>query len=135
MIGWGQRSVCDLGDVVAKSYYLFISHSWAQRGLYRTLIDWFVDYSHFSIIDLSVPRERQLPGGEKEIEKQISGEIAKADVFLVVNKPAVSHGVWLNFEVNEAWRLGVPVLSILPQKTKNPRTCTLVNDLADAEAN
>ncbi len=99
------------------AYQIFISHVWRrQNDYYQGLIRLLDQAQRFGFKDLSVPRIRYLDGEAEPVKEQILAVLRTADVVLVVNTPVVSRSSYVQEELNEAEKYGIPIIAINPPK-------------------
>ncbi len=100
-------------------YRIFISHAWKYGTDYDRLIEFLDEANNFSFYDYSAPREKPLfPAGTPytnlEIASKITAKIRPAQVVLVLSGMYESYSSWMQFEVDEAKRMGKPIIGIYP---------------------
>ncbi len=92
---------------------IFISHRWAYRDDYHSLIDKFDEYG-FSHLDYSVPSHDPLDSKRvKEIEDALRAQVAQCNYFIITARMA-SDSRWCRFEVAAAQSFAKPILSFRP---------------------
>ena len=73
---------------MAKTYHIFISHSWAYSDSYENLVGLLEKDPSFSYIDYSVPKDDPIhnAGTDKELYSAIKEQIARASVVIIDRK-------------------------------------------------
>jgi hypothetical protein len=94
---------------------IFISHAWSYSDDYWTLVSWFNDEPNFSWKNCSVPSHDGLPdktasGLSAGIRKQIS----PAQCVVILGGMYAAHSNWIDYEINEAVRMGKPIVAAIP---------------------
>ena len=101
------------------NYRIFIRHAWKYGADYQRLVDLLDVALLFNYINYSAPSERPLVlsnarAPRAEVEKKISSKIALAQVVLVISGMYTNHSDWMKFEIDEAHRMGKPIIAIQP---------------------
>lgn len=101
------------------NYRLFISHAWRYGKDYDRLISFLDSAPYFSYYNYSAPKERPLfpegtPLNNKMIASKITDKISPAQIVLVISGMYGAYSDWMGYEINEAVRLGKPILGIYP---------------------
>ena len=89
---------------MAKTYNLFISHSWAYSNAYEGLIDLLEKDFSFSYKNYSVPKDDPIhnAGTDKELYEAIKEQIAHASVVIILAGVYSSYSKWINKEIQIA---------------------------------
>ena len=115
-------------------YRIFISHAWKYGEEYMRLVQLLDQAPNFSYYNYSAPKERPLEltsewASKSEIQRAISNKIGKAQIELVLGGMYADYHDWMQYEVDEAKRMGKPILLIKPWgQTMIPR---YLQDVAD----
>ena len=115
-------------------YRIFISHAWKYGDEYMRLVQLLDQAPNFSYYNYSAPKERPLEltsgrASKSEIQRAISNKIGKAQIELVLGGMYADYHDWMQYEVDEAKRMGKPILLIKPWgQTMIPR---YLQDVAD----
>lgn len=97
-----------------KTYHLFISHSWTYSNHYNTLLSWIAN-SNITYSNYSVPSTNPFDiQGVRNLKAAITEQIAHASVVIVTAGIYVSHSEWIDYEIQEAVRMGKPILAVKP---------------------
>ena len=111
-------------------YRVFISHAWDYSGAYATVKGWLDDAKYFSWANYSVPPENALGGKtKKELQAGLSKQIAMSQVVIIISGMYVAHSDWIQYEIDEAKRMGKPIIGIKPWGSE--RTPQAVQDAAN----
>jgi len=109
---------------MAKTYNLFISHSWAYSDAYEKLISLLDNASHFSYRDYSVPKDDPIhdaPNSEALYEA-IKRQMASCHVVLIMAGVYATYSTWIKKEITIAqteFVNGKPILGIKPWAQTN----------------
>lgn len=101
------------------SYRIFISHAWKYGDEYSRIVRLLDNAPYFTYYNYSAPKEKPLVlsrenATSREIAEAISDKIKRAQVVLVLGGMYGIYHNWMQFEVDEARRLGKPIIAIMP---------------------
>ncbi|MCB7512448.1 TIR domain-containing protein [bacterium 210917-SL.2.15] len=119
---------------MAKTYHIFISHSWAYSDAYEKLINLLDKDSSFSYADYSVPKDDPIhdAGTSKELYEAIKTQMSKASVVLILAGVYSTYSKWINKEIEIAqneFSTAKPIIAIQPWGAE--KTSSVVKDAAD----
>lgn len=110
-------------------YNLFISHAWHRSEHYKKVIEWIRD-SDISYKNYSVPEENPLHSGNKfKLQEDLTAQIRPASCVIILSGMYAAHSGWIEYEVNEAVRMGKYIIGVRPWGQE--RIPTIVQDYAD----
>jgi hypothetical protein len=98
-----------------KSIKAFVSHSWKHHSTdYDRLCDMLHRNTevHFNI--LSVEAQNPVFLANSGVARNIKEQIRAADVFVIIDTPAIGHSDWLKYEIQTAAHLGKPIVGVWP---------------------
>ena len=100
-------------------YRIFISHAWKYGEDYDRLVSMLDHSPWFSFYNYSAPQEKPLAlsssnATDAEIEQAITAKIKNAQVVLVIGGMYELYHKWMKYEVDEAMRMGKPIIAIMP---------------------
>lgn len=101
------------------NYRIFISHAWKYGEEYDRLVALLDSTSNFSYYNYSAPKEKPLAlssshVSKAELKEAITAKIRNAQVVLVIGGMYTLYHEWMAYEVNEAMRMGKPIIAIMP---------------------
>ena len=104
---------------MAKTYHIFISHSWAYSDSYENLVGLLEKDPSFSYIDYSVPKDDPIhnAGTDKELYSAIKEQIARASVVIILAGVYGTYSKWINKEIeiaNTAFASPKPIIAVEP---------------------
>ena len=104
---------------MAKTYHIFISHSWAHSDSYENLVGLLKKDPSFSYIDYSVPKDDPIhsAGTDKELYAAIKEQIARASVVIILAGVYGTYSKWINKEIeiaNTAFASPKPIIAVEP---------------------
>ncbi|NTW95555.1 MAG: nuclease [Erysipelotrichaceae bacterium] len=92
---------------------LFISHSWSYKEDYEKIIKNLSDY--INIIDYSISSDEPKDADSvRELKRMITNNLNQCQCFVVLAAMYAYHSKWIEYEVNEAIRLGKPIVAVKP---------------------
>lgn len=93
---------------------VFISHRWAYKGDYDSLVNKFRD-NDFAYLDYSVPEHDPLDVMRVSLIKlALREQIRQCNYFIVFANMAMYNSKWCKYEVEAATELNKPILSVKP---------------------
>ena len=110
-----------------KSRMIFISHAWKYSSHYETLVSWLDDASNFKWKNCSVPSDDSLPNKTaKGLREGITRQINPSQIIIILGGMYAAHSGWIEYEIEEAKRLGKPIIGVKPWGQEN--TAKIVQD-------
>jgi hypothetical protein len=98
-----------------KNRMLFISHAWAYSEHYRTMVKWFNEEPNFLWSNCSVPSHDGLPDKTPAgLRAGMTRQIVPAQAVLVLGGMYAAHSNWIEYEINEARRMGKVIIGVRP---------------------
>ena len=115
---------------MAKTYRLFISHSWAYGDAYDKIVQ-FLDEQGIEYYDHSVPKDDPIHtnGTNKQLRAAIDAKIKGTSCVIVLAGVYSSYSKWINEEINIANSYGKPIIAVEPWASE--KTSTVVKNNAD----
>lgn len=119
---------------MAKTYNLFISHSWAYSDAYEKLIALLDSDKTFSYKNYSVPKNDPIhnAGTEKALKEAIKTQMQSASVVLILAGVYSSYSKWIDKEIDLAqsgFNTAKKIIAIEPWGSE--KTSKKVKDAAD----
>lgn len=119
---------------MAKTYNLFISHSWAYSDAYEKLIKLLDSDSQFDYKNYSVPKDDPVHNAknDKELYDAIKQQMQSASVVLILAGVYSSYSKWINKEIDitkNGFIYKKPIIAIEPWGSE--KTSLVVKDAAD----
>lgn len=98
-----------------KNRMIFISHAWSYNEHYHTLVRWFNEEPNFAWRNCSVPSHDALPDKtSRGLSIGMTRQISPAQVVLILGGMYAAHSAWIEYEINEAQRMGKTIIGIRP---------------------
>ncbi|EKQ55134.1 MULTISPECIES: TIR domain-containing protein [unclassified Clostridium] len=118
---------------MAKTYNLFISHSWAYSDAYEKLVS-MLDAGNIEYKNYSVPKDDPIHtnGTDKELYEAIKNKISPSSVVIILAGVYSSYSKWIDKEIQistKEFLTKKPILAIEPWGSE--KTSKKVKDNAD----
>lgn len=115
---------------MAKTYRLFISHSWAYGDAYEKIIQFFED-QNLDYYDHSVPINDPIHtnGTDKQLREAIDAKIKGTSCVVILAGIYSSYSKWIQKEIEIAKSYGKPIIAVEPWESE--KTSQIVKDNAD----
>jgi hypothetical protein len=115
---------------MAKTYRLFISHSWAYGDAYDKIIK-MIDYQGLDYYNHSVPLDDPINtnGTDKELKAAIDAKIKGTSCVIILAGVYSTYSKWINKEIDIAKRYNKPIIAVEPWAAE--KTSKVVKDNAD----
>ena len=119
---------------MAKTYDIFISHSWTYGDQYERLIEFFDEDTYFHYRNYSVPKDDPIHDAPNQtaLYEAIKKQIAPVNVVIILAGVYASYSKWIDKEIRIAERefhQKKPILAVQPWGSE--RTSQVVKDAAD----
>ncbi|MEE9364786.1 MAG: TIR domain-containing protein [Cellulophaga sp.] len=115
---------------MAKTYRLFISHSWAYGDAYEKIIK-FLEDQDLDYYDHSVPKDDPIHtnGTDKQLTEAIDAKIKGISCLVILAGVYASYSKWIKKEIDIAITYGKPIIAVEPWDAD--KTSKVVKDNAD----
>jgi len=115
---------------MAKTYRLFISHSWAYGDAYDRIVE-MLDEQGLNYYNHSVPKDDPIHtrGTQRELRAAIDAQIKGTSCVLILAGVYSTYSKWINEEIAIAKTYGKPIIAIEPWGAE--RTSVVVKNNAD----
>lgn len=94
-------------------YRIFISHAWDYNDEYYKLEKMLKEYPYFEFRNYSVPKHDAFDTSA-QLTKKLLDQMNPTQVVIVLAGMYAGHSDWIQFEINEAKRLGKPIIGVKP---------------------
>ena len=96
-------------------YHIFISHAWKYSDSYDTVKKWLDESKSIVYWNYSVPREDPLHSNNKTaLKRDLTKQISPSNVVIIISGMYASHSEWIDYEIDEAVRMGKYIIGIRP---------------------
>lgn len=101
---------------MAKQYKIFISHSWQYSDTLETLRNLINARSYFSATYEESTKDKPINSeDESYVKRRLAQKIANSDIVLALAGVYASHSSWMEWELDKAIELGVPIVGVIPR--------------------
>lgn len=115
---------------MAKTYKIFISHSWSHVNDLKSLRNLLESRGYFNVEFTEFPPTDSINSmNTYYIRQRISERIAASDIVLGIAGIYASYSYWMKWELDKAIEKGVPIIGVIPRGQE--RISAIVNDRAD----
>jgi hypothetical protein len=119
---------------MAKTYNLFISHSWSYGDAYEKLVNMLKARSHFFYKDYSVPKDDPIHNAPNSpaLYQAIKKQMSPCHIILVMAGKYSTYSTWIKKEIQIArteFSSPKPILAVTPWGAQ--QISSVVNDAAD----
>ena len=115
---------------MAKTYRLFISHSWKYGDAYDKMIQFF-EQQGLDYYNHSVPQDDPINtnGTDKQLKEAIEAKIKGTSCIIILAGVYATYSKWINKEIEIAKEYGKPIIAVEPWDSE--KTSKIVKDNAD----
>ncbi len=115
---------------MAKTYRIFVSHSWTYSDAYEKMIKFFND-QNLDYYNHSVPQSNPIHtnGTDKELKAAIEAKIKGTSCIVILAGVYSSYSKWIQKEIEIALEYGKPIIAVEPWDAD--KTSKVVKDNAD----
>ena len=114
---------------MAKTYTIFISHSWAYIGDLNNLKRLLEDRGYFNVqFEEATPDVPINSENAAYIRQRLKQKIANSNIVLGIAGVYASYSEWMQWELDKAIELGVPIVGVVPRGAE--RISTVVSSRA-----
>ena len=115
---------------MAKTYKIFISHSWSHVNDLKSLRNLLESRGYFNVEFTEFPPTDSINSmNTYYIRQRISERIAASDIVLGIAGIYASSSEWMKWALDKAIEKGVPIIGVIPRGQE--RISAIVNDRAD----
>ena len=101
---------------MAKTYSLFISHSWDHDDTSQSLKNSLNGRGYFSAVYMQVEKDCPINSEKAAVVKaNITKRLQESDVLLAIAGVFASHSEWMQWEMDKAKELGLNVIGVIPR--------------------
>lgn len=111
----GKRSRINKFTPMAKTYKIFISHSWDHVDDLMRLRNLLIQRGYFNVEFEEVPPHDPIDSyNSSYVKSRVSQRISESDVVIGLAGMYASYSDWMAWELDRAIALGKPVLGVIP---------------------
>ncbi len=114
---------------MAKTYKVFISHSWAYVEDLRNLRNLLEKRGYFNVqFEEATPDVPINSENANYIKQRLKQKISNSDIVLGIAGVYASYSDWMTWELDKALELGIPIVGVVPRGAE--RISTVVSSRA-----
>ena len=115
---------------MAKTYHVFISHSWSHVDDLRSLRNLLQSRGYFNVEFTEAPPTDSINSSNSYyVRQRLSEKIASSDVVLGIAGLYASFSEWMKWELDKAIEKKVPIIGVIPRGHEH--VSTVVSSRAD----
>lgn len=100
---------------MAKTYSIFISHSWQNSDALENLRRLLNDHGSFNVEFEEVDKDEPINSTSASyIKTRLAEKIRNSDVVLGLAGMYASHSDWMEWELDKALDLNIPIIGVIP---------------------
>lgn len=108
---------------MAKTYTIFISHSWSYIDDLRKLKNLLENRGYFNVqFEEATPDVPINSANAYYIRQRLKAKIEKSNIVLGIAGIYASHSDWMKWELEKAVELGVPIVGVIPRGAERVST-------------
>lgn len=101
---------------MTKQYKIFISHSWQYSDTLEELRNLINERSHFSATYEESTKDTPIDSeNESYVKTRLAQKIGNSDIVLALAGVYASHSSWMEWELDKAIDLGIPIVGVIPR--------------------
>lgn len=101
---------------VAKTYSIFISHSWQHSADLYNLRRLLNDRGYFNVEFEEVSKDEPIDSTNAAyIKRRLTNKIINSNIVLGLAGMYASHSDWIEWELDKALNLDIPIVGVIPQ--------------------
>lgn len=101
---------------MAKEYKIFISHSWQYTDTLEALRNLINARSYFSATYEESTKDKPINSeNESYVKVRLAQKISNSDIVLALAGVYASHSSWMEWELDKAIELNIPIVGIIPR--------------------
>lgn len=121
---------------MAKTYHVFISHSWQNSDVLESLRKKLNDRGYFNVEFEEVSKDEPINSANAYyIKSRLSEKIKNSNIVLGLAGMYASHSEWMEWELDKAIDLDVPIVGVIPRGQERISTTVSSRSVADVRWN
>ncbi|SIO94772.1 TIR domain-containing protein [Vibrio spartinae] len=121
---------------MAKEYKIFISHSWQYTDTLEALRNLINTRGYFSAVYEESTRDKPINSDDESyVKRRLSQKIGNSDVILALAGVYASHSSWMQWELDKAIELGIPIIGVIPRGQNRISTIVSSRSVVDIRWN
>lgn len=121
---------------MAKEYKIFISHSWQYSDTLEALRKLINARGYFSATYEESTKENPINSeDESYVKRRLAQKIGNSDIILALAGIYASHSSWMQWELDKAIELGIPIVGVIPRGQEKISTIVSSRSIVDVRWN
>lgn len=121
---------------MAKEYKIFISHSWQYADTLESLKNLLNTRGYFNATYEESTKDNPInSANESYIKQRLAQKIGSSHVILALAGVYASHSSWMQWELDKAIELNVPIIGIIPRGQERISTVVYSRSVIDVRWN
>lgn len=121
---------------MAKEYKIFISHSWQYSDTLEALRNLINARGYFSATYEESTRDKPINSDDESyVKRRLSQKIGNSDVILALAGIYASHSSWMQWELDKAIELDIPIIGVIPRGQDRISTIVSSRSVVDIKWN
>ena len=101
---------------IAKTYHIFISHSWQNSDALEGLRKLLNDRGYFNVEFEEVSKDEPINSTNAYyIKRRLAEKIGNSNVVIGLAGMYASHSDWMEWELDKAIELDIPIIGVIPR--------------------
>lgn len=120
------------GLKMAKTYSIFISHSWQNSDALTRLHNLLKERGYFNVEFEEVSKDEPINSSNADyIKRRLREKIDNSDIVLGLAGMYASHSDWMEWELDKALDLKVPIVGVIPRGQERISTTVSSRSITD----
>lgn len=121
---------------MAKTYSIFISHSWQYSDTLESLRKLINERGYFNATYEESTKDDPINSeNETYIKRRLSDKISSSDVILALAGIYASHSSWMQWELDKAIELNIPIIGVIPRGQERISSIVSTRSVTDVRWN
>jgi len=117
---------------MAKEYKIFISHSWQYTDTLESLRKLINARAYFSATYEESTKDKPINSeDENYVKRRLAQKIGNSEIILALAGVYASHSSWMEWELDKAIELGVPIVGVIPNGQERISAIVSSRSIAD----
>lgn len=122
--------------MMAKTYHIFISHSWQNSAALYRLRELLNERGYFNVEFEEVSKDVPINSEHAPyIKRRLAEKIGNSNIVLGLAGMYASYSEWMEWELEKALELGVPIVGVIPWGQERISTTVSSRSIADVRWN
>ncbi|WP_432454696.1 TIR domain-containing protein [Agarivorans sp. QJM3NY_29] len=121
---------------MAKTYHIFISHSWQNSDVLESLRDLLNERGYFNVEFEEVSKDEPINSTNASyIKQRLANKIGNSNIVLGLAGMYASHSDWMEWELDKAIDLDIPIIGVIPRGQERISTTVSSRSIVDVRWN